>query len=85
MPSDINNSSNQVFLCNNGYWPNEYSIRQWSRRSRFNPKLSHTKDSKTKMVLDAALLNTHHYKVQIKGKVEKSRESSSTFPYTSMK
>ena len=27
-----------------------------------------------KMVLDAALLNTHHYKVQIKGKVEQSRE-----------
>ena len=27
-----------------------------------------------KMVLDAALLNTQHYKVQIKGKVEQSRE-----------
>ena len=29
-----------------------------------------------KMVLDAALLNTQHYKVRIKGKVEQSRERS---------
>ena len=29
------------------------------------------------MVLDAALLNTQHYKVQIKGKEEQSREKSS--------
>ena len=35
-----------------------------------------------KMVLDAYLLNTQHYKVQIKGKVEQSRERSSTLPYT---
>ena len=27
-----------------------------------------------KMVLDAAFLNTQHYKVRIKGKVEQSRE-----------
>ena len=31
-----------------------------------------------KMVLDTALLNTQHYKVRIKGKVEQSRERSST-------
>ena len=37
-----------------------------------------------KMVLGAALLNTQHYKVQIKGKVEQSRERSSTLPYTSV-
>ena len=30
-----------------------------------------------KMVLDATLLNTQHYKVRIKGKVVKSRERSS--------
>ena len=30
-----------------------------------------------KMVLDATLLNTQHYKVRIKGKVEQSRERSS--------
>ena len=35
-----------------------------------------------KMVLDASLLNTQHYKVQIKGKVEQSRERSSALPYT---
>ena len=29
------------------------------------------------MVLDASLLNTQHYKVRFKGKVEKSRERSS--------
>ena len=36
------------------------------------------------MVLDAALLNTQYYKVRIKGKVEQSREMSSTLPYTSV-
>ena len=36
-----------------------------------------------KMVLDAALLSTQHYKVRIKGKVEQSREWSSALPYTS--
>ena len=30
-----------------------------------------------KMVLDASLLNTQHYKVGIKGEVEQSREKSS--------
>ena len=37
-----------------------------------------------KMVLGAALLNTQHYKVRIKGKVEQSREWSSTLPYLSV-
>ena len=37
-----------------------------------------------KMVLDASLLNTQHYKVQIKSRVEQSRERSSTLPYTSV-
>ena len=35
-----------------------------------------------KMVLDASLLNTQHSKVQIKGKVEQSRQRSSALPYT---
>ena len=35
-----------------------------------------------KMVLDAALLNTQHYKVRIKGKVEQSKERSRSLPYT---
>ena len=34
------------------------------------------------MVFDAALLNTQHYKVGIKGKVEQSRERTSTLFYT---
>ena len=51
-----------------------------SGRPRFNPWSNHTKDSK--MVLDATLLNAQYYKVRIKGKVEKSKEWSSTLPYT---
>ena len=35
-----------------------------------------------KIVLDASLLNTQHYKVPIKGKVEQSRKKSSALPYT---
>ena len=34
------------------------------------------------MVLDASLLNTQHYKVRIKGKVEQSREGVAPYPYT---
>ena len=37
-----------------------------------------------KIVLDATLLNTHHYKVRIKGKVKQSREKTSALPYTSV-
>ena len=37
-----------------------------------------------KMVLDTSLLNTQHYKVRIKGKVEQSRERSSALPYTAV-
>ena len=36
-----------------------------------------------KMVLDASLFNTQHYKIQIKGIVEQSRERSSDLLYTS--
>ena len=35
-----------------------------------------------KTVLDAALLNTQHYKVMIKGKVEQFKERNSALPYT---
>ena len=37
-----------------------------------------------KMVFDAALLNTEHYKVRMKGEVEQSREWSSTLLYNSV-
>ena len=35
-----------------------------------------------KMVLDTSLLNTQHYEVRIKGKVEQSRKRSKALPYT---
>ena len=35
-----------------------------------------------KMVVDATLLNTQHYKVRIKGKVDQSRERSNALPNT---
>ena len=35
-----------------------------------------------KMVLVASLLNTQHYKVRIKGKVEQSNERSNVLPNT---
>ena len=37
-----------------------------------------------KMVFDASLLNTQHYKVRIKAKVEQSREESSALPFTTV-
>ena len=37
-----------------------------------------------KMVLDAALLSTQHYKVRIKSKLEQSWEWSNALPYTSV-
>ena len=36
------------------------------------------------MVFDIALLNTQHYKVQINGKVEQSKQWSSALMYTSV-
>ena len=77
-----------LFLLNKKYllkhlpahWPSEQSIRQWSGRPGFNPRSHHTKT--LKMVLDTSLLNTQYYKVRIKGKVQQSRERSSTLPYT---
>ena len=51
-------------------------------RKWFDPRSSHIKDSK--MVLDASLVNTQHYKERIKGKVEHCKESSSAIPYTSV-
>ena len=37
-----------------------------------------------KIILDAALLNTQHYKVVIKDKVEQSKKRGSALPYTSV-
>ena len=63
--------------------PDGYCVHQWPGRPELNSRSSHTKDSK-KLVLCAALLNTQHYKVWIKGKVEQSREKNSAVPYTSV-
>ena len=49
-----------------------YVIVWWVQCSLFSKK----------MVLDVALFNTQHYKVRIKGKVNQSRELSSTLYYT---
>ena len=45
----------------------------------FYPGSNHNKDSKKWY-----LLNTQHYKGMYQGKVEQSRERSSTLPYTSV-
>ena len=37
-----------------------------------------------KMILDTSLLNTQQYKVRIKGKIDQSRERSSSLPDTSV-
>ena len=36
------------------------------------------------MLFDTSLFNTQHYNVRIKGKLEQSKEMSSTLPYTSV-
>ena len=68
-----------IYISCTGHWNNGSSVRQWPGRPGFTPWSSHTKDSK-----NASLLNSQHYKVRIKGKVEQSRERSSTLPCTSM-
>ena len=57
-------------------------FHQWPGGLGFNLWSSHTEDSK--MVLDTSLLNSQHYKVRIKGKVEQSWERSSALSYTSV-
>ena len=57
---------NYYYFVSPGHWLYESSVLQCSGRLRFNPSSSHTKTQK--MVLDSTLLNTQHYKVQIKGK-----------------
>ena len=41
-------------------------------------------ESYNRLKLDSTLLNSQHYKVRIKGKVEQSRELSSALLYTSV-
>ena len=55
-----------------------------SSRNVFQKTTIKMRTTVQKMVLDAALPSTQHYKVRIKGKVEQSWEWSSAFPYTSV-
>ena len=55
-----------------------------AQETRVQPQVASYQRHK-EMVLDAALLNTQHCKVWIKGKVEQSMERNSALPYTSMK
>ena len=66
-------------LAKLGHLSNQQSVCQWSGRQGFNPipKIP-------KMVLDATLPNTHHYKERNKGKREQSKEWSYTLPYISV-
>ena len=54
-------------------------IRETSFRSQVE---SYQRLKKMVLDADAALFNTQHYKVRIKGKVVHSREWSSALPYT---
>ena len=62
------------------HWPRGWNVRQWSESLGSIPRRVIPKT--LKMVLDTSKLNTQRYKVCIKGKVEQSRERSSTLPYT---
>ena len=56
------------------HWWALYLLDLWAVLG-FNPRSNHIKD--TKMVLDTSFLNTQHYKVCIKGKVELFKEEFS--------
>ena len=53
-----------------------------SRKTRVQSQVESYHGSK--MVFNASLLNTHHYKVRIKGEVEQSRERRTALSYTSV-
>ena len=57
---------------------NGKSVRHRSRRSGFSSRTSHTKDSK--IVLNASLLNTQHFKVRIKNKWSDSGKKVAASP-----
>ena len=60
------------------YWPNGIVVTNGPGDRNSIP--GRVIEMTPKMVLDAALLNTQHCKVRIKGKVEQSREKSGTLP-----
>ena len=62
------------------HFPSGLSVHQCLERPGFNFRLSHAENSN--MVLDTSLINTQHYNLRIKGKVEQSKERSCTLPNT---
>ena len=68
------------------YDDNRYTMGTFCKDVGNRPTISGRVIPKTqkKMVLDASLLNTQHYKVRFKGKVEQYRERSSALSYTSV-
>ena len=61
---------------------NMLELHKMDLLTKLYPRSSHTK--KFKMVLDTSWINTQHYEIRIKGKVEQYREKSSALPYTSV-
>ena len=58
--------------------PLSYRLEYSPMREGFSPR------STQKIVLDAYLLNTKYFKVEINGKVEQSKKRCSAFSYTSV-
>ena len=57
-----------LYSCLQGHWPDVKSVHQWSVRPELNPDRIIPKTQK--MILDTVFLNTRHYKVRIKDKME---------------
>ena len=62
------------------YWPECFANSPGGRGSILGRVIPKTQ----KIQIDAFLLNTLHYKIQIKDKVEQSKERSSSVLYTLM-
>ena len=58
---------------------------QWVKTRKKQKKNIQLVPKTQKILLDAALLSTQHYKVGIKDEAEQSRERSSTLSYPSVK
>ena len=71
-----------IYIYIQGHWLNELSLSM-VRETGVQSEVESYQRLKN-MLLDTALLNTQHYKVRIKGKVELSRELSNTLLYTSV-
>ena len=77
-PGDRDSVLNRVMLKTSGIMVRVFTNGPGDLGSILDRVIPKTQE----MVLDAALLNTQHKKVSIKGKVEQFREWSSALPYT---